>query len=148
MAFNAANLALDGGDPRLHDGGTGGNPAIRRASMHKLHDKTIPFEEYLHYARITRAEQDNLSSGPGTTMTSHEMTVGNHNGFTPGEKDYEENGNNNAVGNGNAIGKVERGREVVSEDEWVTASRALRTASWLAVFYLITTDILGPYGVP
>lgn len=32
---------------------------------------------------------------------------------------------------------------VVTEEEWKTASRALRTASWGTLFYLITTDILG-----
>jgi len=33
----------------------------------------------------------------------------------------------------------------ISDEEWVTASRAARTATWGAVFYLITTDILGPF---
>lgn len=32
---------------------------------------------------------------------------------------------------------------VVTEEEWKTAARALRTASWGTLFYLITTDILG-----
>ena len=36
----------------------------------------------------------------------------------------------------------------VTEAEWETAQRAARTASWGAIFYLITTDILGPYSVP
>ena len=36
----------------------------------------------------------------------------------------------------------------VSQEEWATAARALRTATWSAVFYLITTDILGPGAVP
>jgi len=36
----------------------------------------------------------------------------------------------------------------VSVEEWSSASRALRTATWGAVFYLITTDILGPFSVP
>lgn len=36
----------------------------------------------------------------------------------------------------------------VSEEEWKTAARALRTASWGSVFYLITTDILGWSGCP
>ena len=31
----------------------------------------------------------------------------------------------------------------VSDEEWRTAARALRTASWGTIFYLITTDILG-----
>lgn len=35
-----------------------------------------------------------------------------------------------------------------TDEEWFQASRAMRTATWGAVFYLITTDILGPYSVP
>lgn len=31
----------------------------------------------------------------------------------------------------------------VTEEEWKTSARALRTASWGTVFYIITTDILG-----
>ncbi|KAI6011848.1 hypothetical protein EDC04DRAFT_2871005 [Pisolithus marmoratus] len=36
----------------------------------------------------------------------------------------------------------------VSDAEYRAASSALRTASWGSVFYLITTDILGPYTTP
>lgn len=36
----------------------------------------------------------------------------------------------------------------VSDGEWHNAQRAARTAGWAAVFYLITTDVLGPYTVP
>jgi hypothetical protein len=36
----------------------------------------------------------------------------------------------------------------VSHEEWTTAARATRTATWSAVFFLITTDILGPGSVP
>ncbi|KIJ93769.1 hypothetical protein K443DRAFT_111538 [Laccaria amethystina LaAM-08-1] len=34
------------------------------------------------------------------------------------------------------------------EEERANASRALRLASWASVFYLITTDILGPFNAP
>ena len=34
------------------------------------------------------------------------------------------------------------------EDDLISARRALRTASWAAIFYLITTDILGPFNAP
>ncbi|KAF2152768.1 transmembrane amino acid transporter [Myriangium duriaei CBS 260.36] len=37
---------------------------------------------------------------------------------------------------------------VVTEEEWKTAARALRTASWGTIFYLITTDILGWASTP
>jgi hypothetical protein len=36
----------------------------------------------------------------------------------------------------------------VSQEEWAQAARALRTATWSSVFYLITTDVLGPQSVP
>ena len=36
----------------------------------------------------------------------------------------------------------------ITEDEWYNAQRAVRTATWGSVFYLITTDILGPFSVP
>jgi hypothetical protein len=35
----------------------------------------------------------------------------------------------------------------ITEAEWTNASRAFRTATWAACFYLITTDILGPFGI-
>lgn len=36
----------------------------------------------------------------------------------------------------------------VTDAEWKRASRAIRTAGWGGVFYLITTDILGPFSTP
>lgn len=35
----------------------------------------------------------------------------------------------------------------ITDAEWTNANRAFRTATWAACFYLITTDILGPFGV-
>ncbi|CAI7632362.1 unnamed protein product [Penicillium glandicola] len=36
----------------------------------------------------------------------------------------------------------------ITETEWEQAQRAARTATWGSIFYLITTDILGPINVP
>ncbi len=47
----------------------------------------------------------------------------------------------------NANLAVQATRAVITDEEWKNASRALRTATWAACFYLITTDILGPFGV-
>src|SRR5690349_15423221 len=33
----------------------------------------------------------------------------------------------------------------ITDEEWINASRAARTATWGAIFYLIATDILGPF---
>ncbi|KAF9265882.1 hypothetical protein L218DRAFT_1018756 [Marasmius fiardii PR-910] len=40
------------------------------------------------------------------------------------------------------------GKSGVDQEELDMARRALRTASWMAVFFLITTDILGPFNAP
>jgi hypothetical protein len=66
---NLANLALDGGDPRMgeknnpnqyaldhgHEAGLKNGFTIEAAQVHN--DPNILFEEYLHYAEITRAEE-------------------------------------------------------------------------------------------
>jgi amino acid permease len=43
---------------------------------------------------------------------------------------------------------VEPPSPTADEEERENASRALRLASWASVFYLITTDILGPFNAP
>lgn len=70
-------------------------------------------------------------------------------------QDEKEKNSNNASGEPNAA-EADRNAASVAEgeylgvanSEWAQASRAARTASWGAVFYLITTDILGPSSVP
>jgi len=39
-------------------------------------------------------------------------------------------------------------RYKITDEEYVQASRAVRTATWGAVSYLITTDILWPFSTP
>jgi hypothetical protein len=49
-------------------------------------------------------------------------------------------------GNANVVAVLRR--STVTDLEWRQASRAARTASWGSIFFLITTDILGPSGAP
>ena len=37
---------------------------------------------------------------------------------------------------------------VIEDLEQINALQAIRTASWLSIFYLIMTDILGPFNTP
>lgn len=78
---NPANLALDGGDPRMgekhnpgqyaldngHEAGLANGFIIEAAQVHN--DPNILFEEYLHYAEITRAEE---RAYEGTTIDRKE----------------------------------------------------------------------------
>ncbi|KAK7906011.1 hypothetical protein LTR67_000736 [Exophiala xenobiotica] len=169
MASGVGSLAGIGAaaDPRLSVSGQGGDQiSYPQRVLEKLHDPNIPIEEYLHFAKITRAEEDRLY-GPGS---DYQATDGAATAFIK-EKILRKRAQRRTsiaqprlsisaqgeaqiarpVESGNESGNEKTGQDrnfepmPVSDDEWVQASRAARTATWSAVFYLITTDILGPF---
>ena len=142
-------MALDGGDPRLggHEGELAGQGIIAytRPQMRALHDPSIQFEEYWYYSRQTRAEEDAYRNQSATAPTGILSTIfpgksGTGNVAVTGEKSKD------LVPQTNVSDPTRRAS--VTDEEWTNASRAVRTATAGAVFYLITTDILGPFGLP
>ncbi len=145
-----AAAALDGGDPRMSHAGEGIADLSRR-TIRNLHDPNVSFEEYLHYATISRADEAREAGGnhamsilPGKygrkNQTVTEQTDGTLSSKGAFDKETE------LSHSGTSPSRVPE--YTVSDAEWMQASRAARTATWGAVFYLITTDILGPYSVP
>ncbi|KAK3368691.1 transmembrane amino acid transporter [Podospora didyma] len=131
---------------------------VRRASLHvarqsqalgaaQSHDPSVTFEEYVYYADITRKEEEVAndlylaSRGPSTLKN---LIKGNKTAPPPTTAGdaaaSEKSGSEKQTVEGIITG--------VSPDEWKQANRAMRTAGWGGVFYLITTDILGPYSAP
>ena len=127
-----------------------------------IHDSNVSFEEYLHYAKISRQEETRLH-GKGSDF---EQTSGSVGGFIKGKilrrpvAERKSSQPRLSISEAAVTGKKERlgekeamdadaslsqGRWEVTDAEWVNASRAARTATWGAIFYLITTDILGPF---
>jgi hypothetical protein len=109
------------------------------------HNPSIRFEEYMYYASITRAEEKaaeelHQRQHRSTTVASllkDRFSKGRaHRTDSPVERERNNGENESAVITG------------VTSSEWKNASRAVRTAGWSAVFYLITTDILGPFSTP
>lgn len=157
-------LALDGGDPR-GDSVAGLGPraghnvdlAPTHSRIQKLHDPSVSFEEYLHFAKISRADtryedQDrsyNLFKRKAIVDYPAAMNETQGQGITYSEKRAEGQVTDEKASGGD-IPPHEGlpAYTTVSDDEYVTASRAARNATWGAVFYLITTDILGPYSTP
>ncbi|RLL98830.1 hypothetical protein CFD26_106651 [Aspergillus turcosus] len=147
------SVALDRGDPRLHekerdnmdaldaiDYGTGSDAAIR-PQHRKLHDPSVTFEEYYYYAQLTRAEEEqqpNTDKERGWLSILFPSKSGG--GIQPVAVNMTEDAK--TLNNGDAPGPMG-----ISDEEWTNASRALRTATRGAIFYLITTDILGPFGL-
>jgi len=152
---NLANFALDGGDPREKnpaqvaldqgpqlDVRNGQTFTVEAAQIHN--DPSILFEEYLHYAEVTRAAEKHFEEGrqvEGKGGFSLGGVIKNR--FSKGEK-YQGEG-----GEGSSVAKRQHDDfSTVTDEEWRVASRATRTASWGTIFFLITTDILGPGGAP
>jgi hypothetical protein len=90
-------------------------------SQRKVHDSDVTFEEYHFYAQRTREEQRLLTPPKWqwrtavSSLFSSKDKTGNH------SDDSSE-----------PVGRV------ITEDEWTNASRAFRTASWGAIFYLVS----------
>jgi hypothetical protein len=143
------NFAGDGGDPRLSVDYTNN---YTKPQSRKLHDPSVSFEEYHYYAGLTRAAEQAdvgpIATGSGRTgiwTTIFPSKSGKGNMIQNGEP-IAGNGLDEEKKNLNLNSR--QNRMSISDDEWINASRAMRTATWASVFYLITTDILGPFGVP
>lgn len=104
--------------------------------MRLLHDRDVTFHEYHHYAQLTRQDQDNA---PKPTAGKNFLVY-----LVPNLQKVEKETFRLTDTNYADPSK----RMNISDEEWVNASRAFRTASAGAVFYLITTDIFGPFGLP
>jgi len=143
-------LAGDGGDPRMNDGLTAAEGPIP-PSTRLLHDPAVTFEEYHYYAGLTRAEEDETfkTNPPTTGLLQVLFPTKSDGGVKPVEvspRSLSSSGNEKDE-KGVIAGPSPADRIAISEAEWTNASRALRTASGAACFYLITTDILGPFGI-
>ena len=99
---------------------------------------SVEFEDYLYYAAVQRRAEDLLLHG----ATPEVEKVVKTNWFNRLSEHKGPNVNVNVQAIENPIPPT------ADELERETASRALRLASWASVFYLITTDILGPFNAP
>ena len=143
--------AGDGGDLRINNPViNGGGPGVLRSRL--LHDPTVTFEEYRYFAELTRAEEletaqtEPLSTGIMQTIFPTKSSTGvKPISTSPGSPGSSTNGEDEK-----ALSQMNSDRQhklTISDTEWTNASRAMRTASGAACFYLITTDILGPFGI-
>ncbi|KAL9011035.1 MAG: hypothetical protein Q9173_004091 [Seirophora scorigena] len=138
MADNEGLHAYDRQDRKTTTNGV--ESGVPRKSTGKLLDHNVTFEEYYYYARLSRAHP---SEAPNVPSTAAPSGISKYIPFRKGMMAVE----NSAIRDEKDLNGF-RGGETwheVSQEEYVQASRALRTATWGAVFYLVTTDILGPF---
>lgn len=156
MAGTLGTLALDGGDPRMgttsgfdRKGSSAGMGTLdlTSAEVRNMHDSKVTFEEYLHHAKRTRADA-RFESQERSMNLFKDMKIGRkkQDGAAVALSDLDSfEGKEMNVATDR---KTPPEYMAVTDEEWIQASRAARTATWGAVFYLITTDILGPFSTP
>lgn len=119
-------------------------------------DSSISFENYHYWANRSRAFEKHIRTDNVGYAQLGNLILGRkvkneapavdtteivH---TDEKKDISSDGN----GDNNTNGAKGGWAHGITESEWEQAQRATRTATWGSIFYLITTDILGPFNVP
>ena len=161
------SLGQPGTTDRRHSLGESviGTDAFRTSS---LSNSRTSFEEYIYWAQLTRANENDKDPSSKYTifgwdvrrLTSKSPPSGNS-CFTgtqaQGNRERERHrmmlepqpplGDLNVSLTTSGRPRSE-GLIPISSEEYERASRAARTASWSAMFYLMTMDILGPFSVP
>lgn len=154
---NFANLALEGNDPRdpahpiVHS-----NEPVENQLMRERNDPSVTFEEYMYYGAITRAEEKSANAqyveqaGPKTVKSvfKNRFSKGRVESAPPSTDAPGLAPSNEKTDLDISSAPGVMSRAGVSDAEIRNASRAIRTAGWSSVFYLITTDILGPFSTP
>ncbi|KAG0650724.1 hypothetical protein D0Z07_2310 [Hyphodiscus hymeniophilus] len=136
--------------------------SIHTRTMAHLQASGISLEEYVYHAALTRAQpiepQPSAISRGWTSIFNSKPAVIDGISETPVERSrdmaYDEGKiSKDPVPTGKGAVPIElsthaSNNSTVSTEEWEQASRAGRTASWGAIFYLTVTDILGPTSAP
>ncbi|KAG2036549.1 transmembrane amino acid transporter protein-domain-containing protein [Suillus americanus] len=145
MAFQPA--AIEGGrDPRVHLSEKEEQDVYVPENYHVPDGTTPNIETYMHFAKIQRDRE---------ALSAKSDAEGGHSGglisriFNRSqESDRRSVASAHSDAKNVAPSSEEGGSALVTSSEYRAASGALRTATWGSVFYLITTDILGPYSTP
>ncbi|KAF9244496.1 hypothetical protein BU15DRAFT_85879 [Melanogaster broomeanus] len=131
--------AVEAHDPRVHL--TEGDD-IPGPDHPVLHDGSAPnFETYLHFAEEQRAKEIEEARREGVIVTGSLLSQ-----LWPTKKPSQTD--ETSVVSQEKKSDIDEAVLTVPDSEYRAASSSLRTATWGSIFYLITTDILGPYSTP
>ncbi|KAH7925765.1 hypothetical protein BV22DRAFT_406117 [Leucogyrophana mollusca] len=144
MAFIQPAAVEVGHDPRVHLSDIEERNALAPDHPH-LPDGSVPLlETYMYYATIQREKEKNESKSSSDVESKRWGGL-----FSKGAKQGGSDRNSISSASPSSDEKKQTTEEgSVTAGEYRAASSALRTATWGSVFYLITTDILGPYSAP
>ena len=150
----AANFILSGGDPQRIDRS---NEPVETQLLRAAHDPSVSFEEYLYWASVTRLQEREANERYLEKRGARTVWGSLNNRFSRKrvrngveeviDLEFESEGEKGDGSSGEGAASSDEMMRVTTE-EWTMASRAMRTAGWSSMFYLITTDIFDPFSVP
>jgi hypothetical protein len=122
-------------------------------------DSTVTYEEFVYWAKIEREmeieENKVFQAEHGSPLRESIKNSFSKSGRAKSKADKEARlqtlahlGEKTPAGGVVETDQPADSQLKVSDSEWRNAARALRTASWGQMFFLITTDILGWSGAP
>lgn len=118
---------------------------------HSARDPSVSFEEYLYWANLTRSKEALANAArikdhnDGEIREKSKSQPSEHKNISVSAQNIEtEEQTVPSPIDGSGDGMMRR----ATQQECARAERALRTTSWGAVFFLITTDIIGPMTTP
>lgn len=115
-------------------------PALHTPTPNELLDSTKPLQIYYRYAAIQRAKEDALPRSKFRQLFKKKTS-------TPNAEDHGSNSqeglSDDSEKHGGIISQIPG-----ASTELAVANMSMRTATWISVFFLITTDILGPSSAP
>ncbi|KAJ5820512.1 hypothetical protein N7474_006103 [Penicillium riverlandense] len=153
MANSAGAMAIEPiadprANPETNDEVVEGKIMERNWGLEARVDSTVTFEEYAYWAEIERAdemERNRLYVEKRGPMSAAKMLKDrfSHGIHHEEQKEREKAAQGSSDGDQKDPAVIQQNDLTVTEEEWKTAARALKTASWGTIFFLITTDILG-----
>lgn len=119
-------------------------------------DTSVTFEEYVHWAKVEREIERGENAkyieqrGPRTVkgMIMDRFSKGHGYEEKKAREKSEQESRATDEKDGVVASAVPDDPMWVTDAEWRNAARALRTAGWGTIFYLVTTDILGWSSAP
>jgi hypothetical protein len=135
----AATVAHDKHDPSSSSPHA---PEVAASTTQLQHNPAVTIEEYMHWATISRHEESKLPKIKGPLSNLLRSGKNKSEAALTQSLDATSDMPMREIPPGKPAGAT------VSDAEWQQAQRAARTAGWAAIFYLISTDVLGPYSVP
>ena len=112
----------------------------------------VLFEDYLYFAALQRLAEETTTSLTETEMPADEDQNKERRSSSQGKSNwltrFSDHKGQNVNVDVRSVQFPQAALPTAEEQEREDTSRALRRASWSTVFYLITTDILGPFNAP